>query len=581
MAKVKLQVPRQLKNMKGVKKNRNMKSKLNSRERVLMKQLKEVGKVGGVIDKRIGSEGSSIFSSDAAIRRHIIEKLRQMETLSTMSVDNDDPLIKAALGDMKPGKQASYDDELGGLSADIVESELFAGGVLTTPEASNAANKQNKHDILLEKIAQTREDRLKRVEENEATRQKLKDANTEWTDKIRFMLSELGNLKPKNPKAAEKMEKNRSEIFALLSNLSSEKRIAPIGARVETEATKNSKLLANLESIVAKRAGEVDTTEAKEDSRTEDFILRLLCQIDAYSPTMVARIAGELQALVLNQLSDALRGLLLTQILFTDVIHRKLELTKDQANPQVKKFAGRNRLTGIFVPEAVRFLIRLIKTATREDGILFINGDVSSTDESAYATLDIRVALRQRPVKDSEILAYQLGCLDRCLSLSYSFLELFSEHFPAPAVCSMFSGLDLTDLKADYLPVGIGAKAQRLVQKFSEVKARPRPNDIITVDKISMVLADKNATPQALQKVGLVPQLEPDFEERLSTRRPKKKATHVELRQKLAKERRGIVRELRKDARFLTNYDRQKTKANDEMRKKKTQAIIASIRSID
>lgn len=51
------------------------------------------------------------------------------------------------------------------------------------------------------------------------------------------------------------MEKNRCEVFALLSKLSSENRIAPIGARVETEATKNSKLLANLENIVAKRAG--------------------------------------------------------------------------------------------------------------------------------------------------------------------------------------------------------------------------------------------------------------------------------------------------------------------------------------
>lgn len=48
---------------------------------------------------------------------------------------------------------------------------------------------------------------------------------------------------------------------------------------------------------------------------------------------------------------------------------------------------------------------------------------------------------------------------------------------------------------------------------------------------------------------------------RLNARRPKKKAAYVELRQKLAKERRGIVRELRKDARFLANYDRQKTKA--------------------
>ncbi len=49
----------------------------------------------------------------------------------------------------------------------------------------------------MEKIAQTKEQRLKRVEENETQRQKLKSADTEWTDKVRFMLEKLANLKPK------------------------------------------------------------------------------------------------------------------------------------------------------------------------------------------------------------------------------------------------------------------------------------------------------------------------------------------------------------------------------------------------
>lgn len=43
-----------------------------------------------------------------------------METLGTTSADSDDPLIKAALGDVNPGKQASYDDELGGLSGRFI-----------------------------------------------------------------------------------------------------------------------------------------------------------------------------------------------------------------------------------------------------------------------------------------------------------------------------------------------------------------------------------------------------------------------------------------------------------------------------
>ncbi|VDL46009.1 unnamed protein product [Hymenolepis diminuta] len=495
----------------------------------MSKQLREDGKVGGVIDRRIGSNEIGVSQSDASIKRHIIEKLRQMETLGTTSADPDDPLIKAASGLIKPGKQASYDDELGGLSADIVESELFVGGEeMNTSGVSAAPDKQNKHDTLLLKIAQSKEERLKRVEENEATRQKLKDADLDWANNIRFRLAELMKLKSKNPEAAEKMERNRSEVLSLLNNFSFDKRVAPIGARVETMETKNSKLLANLENIVSKRAEEMDTTESKDDLKTEDVILRLLCQIDTYSHILVARIAEELRSLNVIQLPDAVRGLLLTQILLTDAITRKLERNGDRSNLKAKTFADRNRLSGIFVPEAVRYLIRLIETATRGCGALFIGEDASSKKLETYSTLDIQVALKQRPLKDSEILSYRLGCLDKCLALATSFLELYSEYFPAPAVCSIFSGLNLTGLMTENLPVGIKLKAQRL-----------------------------------------------------DPRRSKKKAAHVDIRQKLAKERRSVMRELRKDAQFLGNYDRAKIKANDEIRKKKTLDVIAKMRSID
>nr|CDS27451.1 nucleolar protein 14 [Hymenolepis microstoma] len=554
----------------------------NKRVKVLSKQLREVGKVGRVIDKRIGSKETGVSESDASIRRHIIEKLRQMETLGTTSPDDDDPLIKAVSGLVKPGKPASYDDELGGLSADIVESELFAGGdEADTLGTSVAANKQSKHDALLVKIAQSKEERLKRVEENEATRQKLKDADSDWANNIRFRLAELMTLKPKNPKAAEKMERNRSEVLSLLNNFVFDKRVAPVGTRVETEETKNNKLLTNLENIVSKRAGEMDTTESKDNLKTEDIILRLLCQIDTYSLTIVARIAEELRSLDVIQLSDVVRGLLLTQIILTDAITRKLERSGDQSTPQTKTFADRNRFKAIFVPEAVRYLIRLIETSTREDGVLFIGEDASTKDPEAYSTLDLQVALKQRPLKDNEIPTYRLGCLDKCLSLAASFLELYSEHFPAPAVCCVFSGLNLTRLKTENLPAGIEAKVQNLTEKITEVRGQPRPKDIAVVDKVSLILADKTATPQALQKIGLVPQLEPEFEEKMDARRPKKKPAHVDIRQKLSKERRSVMRELRKDAQFLSNYDRVKIKANDEMRKKKTLDVIAKMRSID
>lgn len=77
------------------------------------------------------------------------------------------------------------------------------------------------------------------------------------------------------------------------------------------------------------------------------------------------------------QLSDVVHGLLLTQILLTDVILKKLE-RKDERNTKLPK---RNCQNGIFVPEAVRLLLHLIDEAGMENGLLFIPEDASSVEE--------------------------------------------------------------------------------------------------------------------------------------------------------------------------------------------------------
>ncbi len=48
-----------------------------------------------------------------------------METLGTAAAGEEDPLIKAALSGKKGGQQASFDDELGGLSGNRVSSIKF------------------------------------------------------------------------------------------------------------------------------------------------------------------------------------------------------------------------------------------------------------------------------------------------------------------------------------------------------------------------------------------------------------------------------------------------------------------------
>lgn len=124
------------------------------------------------------------------------------------------------------------------------------------------------------------------------------------------------------------------------------------------------------------------------------------------------------------------------------------------------------------------------------------------------------MALGQRAILENEVAAYRLGCLDKCLSLTNSFLEVYTTYLPAPAVCQVFSGLSLDCLNTGRMPVGIEMKIQQLCEKVTKLRAQPRPEGIGTRDQISLLLADKNATPQDLRKVGLVPQLEPAFEQK-------------------------------------------------------------------
>uniref|UniRef100_A0A183SJ03 NOC3p domain-containing protein n=1 Tax=Schistocephalus solidus TaxID=70667 RepID=A0A183SJ03_SCHSO len=548
--------------------------------------LKEFGKVGGMIDRRIGVKGQPTTSADAMLRRHIIEKLleyhfrvlpttilftllqlqRQMETLGTEAPNASDEFLNKSVGAMK----ASFDDELGGLSADIVDSELFAGGLLS---AVKPESRRSGHDSLLEKIAATKEQRLKRVEENEEQRKKLKNADTEWSKKVRFMLEKLANLKPKNTKTAAKMENSKREVLSLLNKLSSAKTVPPTGARVETEAVKTEKLLANLESIVAHKLefSEQSTASAQpKQTKTEDVLLRLLCRMTAYQAPAVAYIADLLSRLAPHNLTEMVRGLLLAHIL--------LEMIQSKISPPDEKpsdrFVRMQRLKGIFVPELVQFLTRLwttLKTSPDSPNLLQLDQPMCSVEEYVYSQLDVRVCTGQKVIQAEEESIYRLRCLHRLVCLSRTLLEAYTSiaYLPNPALQQVFSSMSacLDDVSGSnymsLIPAGLRTSIRQLLDALHVLNSQTQPAAIVPADEVSLVLADKMATPQALQKFH--PFRSVSHIVRIDARRPKKRSAKVELRQKLAKEKRGAIRELRRDARFLANYDLQKTKARYEL----------------
>ncbi|CAH8299125.1 unnamed protein product [Schistosoma turkestanicum] len=193
-----------------------------SRSESLKRDLERYGKVGGLFDKRLGSRNVTLTESEKSLQRHIVEKLRQLDNVSLESVDDKDPLFKAAFDSSVPARKlCTANDVEGGIEGHIVENIFFTNGFTGNKPA------QNFKEALADKIAASKLERLKRVEENEEQRERLKVVNDEWTKSIRFLLSKIHGIK-KRPTTANQ-QKNNKNVSRLLEALSTDKKVLPIG----------------------------------------------------------------------------------------------------------------------------------------------------------------------------------------------------------------------------------------------------------------------------------------------------------------------------------------------------------------
>ncbi|KAH9594358.1 nucleolar complex protein 14 [Schistosoma haematobium] len=194
-----------------------------SRSKSLKSDLERYEKVGGVFDKRLGNRNVTLTESEKSLQRHIVEKLRQLDSVSLESVDDKDPLFKAAFDSSFPARKlCTADDVEGGIEGHIVENIFFTNG-----STGNKLGHSFK-DSLEEKIAATKLEKLRRVEENEEQRERLKVVNDEWTKNIRFLLNRIHSIK-KRPTTATQ-QNNNTNVSRLLETLSTDKKVVPIGS---------------------------------------------------------------------------------------------------------------------------------------------------------------------------------------------------------------------------------------------------------------------------------------------------------------------------------------------------------------
>ncbi|KAA3674923.1 uncharacterized protein DEA37_0012072 [Paragonimus westermani] len=514
------------------------------RDSVLSKKLDRLGKVGGVKDLRLGSKDRHRSEAEKSLRRHIVERM---------------------------------------LLADVVDEEFFVSG----------SDPHNFKEALAEKIAASKLLKLKRVEENEEQRERLKTVNSEWSQKIRFILSQI-SLKP--PTTPKKAVRNRESVSKLLGELSSNKKVLPADLKnnINTEDKQVQKLHAVLEnSLVAHRV--VHLARCQRFSETKHLptilvkgcLLRLLLRMKEHQSHAIVFMTQNIEQGQLRDLKDVIHQLLLTQLLLD---YCQPRTNRNEESPALQSVQTMNN--GAFFPEIVKLITRMwcLTNSTDETSTnskpLILQKNLEDLHRSAYDRLKLEWVDEDFHVSPEELSSIQVACLHKLVNLSTQVCRLYSNLFVGCVCAQLFARMYsiLSSVDTTKYPDELKTHLHELTDLLTSIWRSPTPKPLVSNARLRILSSETTERPvdqKVLKKLGLLPQLEPRFEERLCVRNDKNTASKRLLQRKVAREKRGAMREIRRDSQFLAMHQLKLTKASDAARKKKTQAILNSLRTIE
>ncbi|KAF6778263.1 hypothetical protein AHF37_02334 [Paragonimus kellicotti] len=634
-----------------------------SRDSILSKKLSKLGKIGGVKDLRLGSKDRHRSDAETSLRRHIVERMRQLDEVA-MVRDTDDAMNQAAFGlrsktSMDVASLRLDDKADGGLQADVVDEEFFVSG--SDPHMFK--------DALAEKIAASKLLKLKRVEENEEQRERLKTVNSEWSQTIRFMLSQISL---KTPITSKKTVRNRESVSKLLGELNFDKKVLPADLKgntntedkrmqklqvvleksssvdqgnikatsfnlrrlneshIESTRDKLTKLLetqlkylplldnlsivsrikfSNFSSQAVKRARDssmfrlmyelvifsagvteksvtTSETDAKK-KRTVGCLLRLLLRMEEHQSHAIVFVTQNLEQAQLRDLKDVIHYLLLIQLLLE---YCQPRINRDEMPPGLQSVSTTN--TGAFSPEIVKLLTRMWCLATSTDETsthskpLILQKNLKELHRSAYDRLNIEWADEDFHFPPEELSSIQVACLYKLVDLSMQVCRLYSNLFVGCVCVQLFARMYgiLLSVDSTKYPDELKMSLRELTDLFTSIWRSPAPKPLVSNSRLRILSSEATEThadQKMLKKLGLLPQLDPRFEERLCVRNGKNTASKRLLQRKVTREKRGAMREIRRDGQFFAMHQLKLTKASDAARKKKTQSILNSLRTIE
>ncbi|CAH8443987.1 unnamed protein product [Schistosoma curassoni] len=540
-----------------------------SRSKSLKSDLERYEKVGGVFDKRLGNRNVTLTESEKSLQRHIVEKLRQLDSVSLESIDDKDPLFKAAFDSSFPARKlCTADDVEGGIEGHIVENIFFTNG-----STGNKLGRSFK-DSLEEKIAATKLEKLRRVEENEEQRERLKVVNDEWTKNIRFLLNRIHGMK-KRPTTATQ-QNNNTNVSRLLETLSTDKKVVPIGS---SNTHNPQEQLFRLQDMVSARRPSIEASDHVIESETLVSYLRILLRLPKEKSTAIIFISHQLWTARLHRLKDVVRYLFLIQLAFEycSEIFERLENDGKLSTNIIE--------CGIFCPEIVHALSRLFRLTSLgsnlQKHILVLRKPLTTIEVSDLPSLDIRLVNRSSPLSLNEIPVLRLTCVYRMIRLANQVFLLYNKFLPKCVLVNLFRPLKTSLVESNFLyhPTFIVNDIKSLFESIKSAENAPTPARLISDRRLLVLNTLKPTDSKEFKKLGILPQLEPVFDERLCVNQ--RDNTKRTLQRKIAKEKRCAMRAIRQDCQFLASHQLNIIKKSDYIREKKTKAILNSMRSVE
>ncbi|CAH8471252.1 unnamed protein product [Heterobilharzia americana] len=490
--------------------------------------------------------------------------------VSLESIDDKDPLFRAAHdGTRAVQKLCTADDVEGGIGGHIVDDVFF------TDSSSDIKPGYDFKSSLSEKIAVTKLERLKRVEENEEQRERLKTVNNDWTNNIRFLLNKVQGL-GKLP-AIHSKQKNTAHVARLLEVLTTDKKIVPIGfvPRIHNPEEQLSKL----QDMVDTRRTTIRTEERSMKGKISVRMLRILLTLPKEKLYAITYISAQLWTAKFQRLKDVVRYLFLTQLAIEYCQNEFNRQQSDEISTSVTKYS-------VFCAEIIHSLaqmFRLTVADTNSQNILVLKKSPPSIESPDSINLSIQLLDSSTRLSRDEMPTVRLACVYRMIRLSSQIFDVYDKVLPKCVLVNLFRPLKTALIESDFLfyPAVIINEVRRLSEAITIAEKAPAPPRLVVDSRLSILNTLKPTDSKTLKRLGILPQLEPVFDERIFASRRSKIDTKRILQRRVAKEKRCAMRAVRQDSQFLASHQLKLTKRSDSVREKKTKAILNSLRSVE